>query len=75
MFLARLGSLNAIEQTRQRPFWRSWLEGDLPSADSLGRVAALMDLDSIRHKVDALVAMCQDACRAPHDEPANNSGT
>jgi hypothetical protein len=56
MFLARLGSLNAIEQTRERPFWRSWLGGALPSADSLGRIASLMDLDSIRRLNRSLYA-------------------
>jgi hypothetical protein len=56
MFLARLGSLNAIEQTQRRRFWHSWLRGGLPSADSLGRIAALMDLDSIRDVNHSLYA-------------------
>ena len=28
--------------------------------------------DAIRAKVDALIALCQNACRAPHSDPANN---
>lgn len=48
MNLARLGSLNALEQTRLSPFWRRWLGAALPSADSLGRIVAAMIPDSIR---------------------------
>lgn len=49
MFLARLGSLNALEQTRLSSFWRQWIGARLPSADTIGRVAALIEPDSIRH--------------------------
>ena len=49
MFLARLGSLNALEQTQPSSFWRQWIGSDLPSADSIGRIAGKMDPDSIRH--------------------------
>jgi hypothetical protein len=38
MTLARLGSLNALEQTGQSSMWRRYLGGPLPSADTLGRV-------------------------------------
>lgn len=48
MFLARLGSLNALGQTRPQRFWAHWLAGDLPSADTLGRVAAQLDVDGLR---------------------------
>lgn len=48
MALARLGSLNALEQTRRSGFWRRWLGAALPSADTLGRVAARLVLGSIR---------------------------
>lgn len=53
MACARLGSLNRVEialrgkDTRGRP-WRWWIGGDLPSADRLGEVAALLDLDGVR---------------------------
>jgi len=40
MHLARLGSLNALEQTRSRRYWQRWLGHPLPSADTLGRVCA-----------------------------------
>ena len=48
MMLARLGSLNALEQTRKSPFWRRWLGSDLPSADTVGRVCQLADVQTIR---------------------------
>jgi hypothetical protein len=51
MLLARLGSLNALEQTRPSRFWRRWLAGQMPSADSIGRIAALMDQESLREAI------------------------
>jgi len=48
MFLCRLGSLNALSQSRRSGFWSRWLGCRLPSADSVGRVAALMVPDDIR---------------------------
>lgn len=30
-------------------------------------------VDAIRSKVDTLIALCQNACRAPHNAPANNT--
>jgi len=48
MFLSRLGSLNALEQTRTSPFWRKWLPASLPSADSTGRIFSLIDPDTVR---------------------------
>jgi hypothetical protein len=47
MLLSRLGSLNALEQTAASAFWRRWLRASMPSADTLGRVAAGMDLRSL----------------------------
>lgn len=48
----RLGSLNAIEQAlgkgRARTRWHAWIGGTLPSADRLGEVAALLELDDLR---------------------------
>lgn len=55
-FLSRLGSLNALEQTRPSRFWRGWLGEDLPSADSIGRVRALMDVDDLRNLPHAIYA-------------------
>jgi hypothetical protein len=43
MFLARLGSFNALEQSGGNGFWRKWLGGAMPSADTLGRVAQGID--------------------------------
>ena len=48
MVMSRLGSLNALEQNRPAPFARKWIGGALPSADTLGRVMALCDLDALR---------------------------
>jgi hypothetical protein len=48
MFLTRLGSLNALVQTRPQRFWSRWLGADLPSADTLGRVATQLDMAGLR---------------------------
>ena len=56
MFLSRLGSLNALEQTRPSRFWRGWLRERMPSADSVGRVCALMEVDDLRNLQHALYA-------------------
>ena len=48
MFLARLGSLNALEQSSGSAFWRKWLGAPMPSADTVGRVCADVDLDGVR---------------------------
>jgi hypothetical protein len=54
MLLVRMGSLNALEQSKRNPFWKRWLKGPLPSADTIGRVASLLDCNVIRaglHKI------------------------
>ena len=48
MALARLGSLNALEQTNGNAFWKRWLGRPLPSADTTGRVFAELNCDTIR---------------------------
>jgi len=48
LFLSRRGSLNALEQTKPSRFWTRWLGQALPSADSIGRVCSLMDVDHVR---------------------------
>lgn len=48
MCLCRLGSLNALGQTKPNSFWRRWLGRDLPSPDTIGRVACLVDLEGVR---------------------------
>lgn len=49
MALSRMGSLNALEQTKGNPFWKRWLGREkLPSADTNGRVFAQIDSDAIR---------------------------
>jgi Transposase DDE domain len=56
MIVTRLGSLNAVEQTHSSSFWRRFLKGPLPSADTLGRVAALMEPEPIRKAILDLYA-------------------
>lgn len=48
MCLARLGSLHGMEQTRGSLRARAYLGCDLPSADTMGRVFAGLDCDSLR---------------------------
>lgn len=48
MMLARLGSFNSLEQTGPSSFWRRFLRGDLPSADTMGRVCQGMEVSPIR---------------------------
>jgi hypothetical protein len=48
MFLGRLGSLNALEQTKPSRFWLRWLGKTMPSADSIGRICSLMDVGGVR---------------------------
>jgi hypothetical protein len=48
MFLGRLGSLNALEQTKPSRFWLRWLGQAMPSADSIGRICSLMDGGDVR---------------------------
>jgi hypothetical protein len=48
LFLARLGSLHALEQRVPDTRWRKWLGGDCPSADVMGDVAATLDLEALR---------------------------
>lgn len=54
MFLTRLGSLNALAQTRSHRFWKRWLAAELPSDDSVGRIMEQADPDSIRQAVHGL---------------------
>ena len=48
LMLARLGSLNALEQRKAPALWAKWLGGPLPSADVMGDVAATIRLDQLR---------------------------
>jgi hypothetical protein len=54
MFLARIGSLHALSQTRPSRFWQSWLGAALPSADTLGRVPETVEADPLRQILDGL---------------------
>src|SRR5258708_13913739 len=48
LFWARMGSLNAWEQVGRARFWQCWLEEPTFSADTLGRVHALLDAHGLR---------------------------
>lgn len=49
MSLSQMGSLNALEQAKgYGSFWKSWIGGDLPSADTIGRVFSLISPGDIR---------------------------
>jgi hypothetical protein len=56
MFLVRLGSLNALAHTRRQSFWSRWLGADLPSADTLGRVASQVKIPDLRVVQQSLYA-------------------
>lgn len=48
MTLARMGSLNALEQTRTSRLWQDVAGGVPPSADTLARIATRLDAGEIR---------------------------
>lgn len=48
MFWARLGSLNALETVSSARFWKRWLEQETASADTVGRVHALVNVTQLR---------------------------
>ena len=48
MLLARLGSLNSLEALRPKGWLRRWLGGEMPSADTLGRVAGQLAPQEVR---------------------------
>lgn len=48
LMLARLGSLNALEQRAAPKAWAKWLGGGLPSADWMGDVAATLCHEQLR---------------------------
>ena len=49
LFWARLGSLNAWAQVTPARFWKHWLGEPPGSADSLGRIHALLSAEELRH--------------------------
>lgn len=48
LMVARLGSLNALEQGEPSAAWRRWLGGARPSADVMGDVAATLRVEELR---------------------------
>jgi hypothetical protein len=54
LFLTRLGSLNALEQSRANVRWSRWLGAELPSADTVGRVVAGIELETLREALGGL---------------------
>ncbi len=54
MFWCRLGSLHALEMSARAKFWREWLGGAWCSADSMGRIAAGMQSDTLRRAMHSI---------------------
>jgi hypothetical protein len=54
LFSARLASINAWEQLGNPSFWPRWLGEPACSADSLGRVRALLHADGLRQGIHLL---------------------
>jgi hypothetical protein len=54
LFWARMGSLNALELAAHSSFFRRWLGQSVCSADSVGRVTALMDAEGLRRGIHHL---------------------
>jgi hypothetical protein len=51
LFWGRMESLNALELVAGARFWQSWLEESACSADTVGRVHALIDADGLRQGI------------------------
>jgi hypothetical protein len=51
LFWARMASINAWEQVGRARFWQSWLGEPICSADTLGRVHALLDANGLRQGI------------------------
>src|SRR5712692_9312773 len=51
LFWARMGSSNAWEQVGRARFWQRWLGERAYSADTLGRVHALLDANGLRQGI------------------------
>ncbi len=51
LFWTRMGSLNALELAAHSRFFRRWLGQPVCSADSVGRVTALMDAAGLRRSI------------------------
>ncbi len=54
LFWTRMGSLNALELAAHSTFFRRWLGQSVCSADSVGRVTALMDAEGLRRGIHHL---------------------
>jgi hypothetical protein len=51
MLWARIGSLNALEETRGNEFWHRWVGKNIGSADTQGRVLSGLDCEQLREKM------------------------
>lgn len=54
LFWTRMGSLNALEMSGASPFWKSWLNHPMPSAETMGDVHAKMDAATLREAIHSL---------------------
>jgi hypothetical protein len=60
VYWARLGSLHALEMVRSAPFWKHWLGQPMASAETVGRVHALLENEGLisgllAHQIEVLV--------------------
>jgi len=51
LMMARLGSLNALEQRKALATWEKWLGGPVPSADMMGDAVNTMHLGQLRARL------------------------
>jgi hypothetical protein len=54
MLWTRMGSLNALEQTKESRYWKRWLDRDIGSADTHGRVWSSIDVEMLRKMLKAV---------------------
>jgi Transposase DDE domain len=66
MFWARMGSINAWAQVGRARFWQRWLQEPTCSADTLGRVHALLDADGLRQGIHCVYERLKRNKALPH---------
>ncbi|MFN0102032.1 MAG: hypothetical protein ACKV2U_08075 [Bryobacteraceae bacterium] len=67
MFWARMGSLNALEMSCQSRFWRHWLGGRPPSADTMGMVHSKKEAGTLREAMHQVYGQLKRNKALPDD--------
>ncbi len=65
MFLARLGSLNALEQHEPKGLCKKWIGGRHPSADRVGDVSELIAPDDLREIMSGIYQVLRKGNNLP----------